>query len=155
LLGLTGLATLGLAVELAAERHWTQPIQFVAWGALVALAAATALLAGQTTPGRLRLARVLATAVLVSAVLGIWSHVVANYEAGPLDFQFAESWDGLTEPTRWWLALSKTVGPSPPFAPGALALAALGLLLATVQHPVLGPAEPSPPSGQPGPADRR
>jgi hypothetical protein len=34
-----------------------------------------------------------------------------------------------------WAAATKTVGPAPTFAPGALAEAALLLLLATVRHP--------------------
>jgi hypothetical protein len=155
LLALAGLTALGIAVELAADRHWTQPLQLVAWGALVALAAAIALLVGRATPRRIRLARLLAAAVLISAVLGIWGHVHANYEAGPLDFQFAESWDGLDEATRWWLALTKTVGPSPLFASGALAQAALCLLLASLRHPALGAGAPAPPACQSGPAERR
>jgi len=35
LLWLAVLTTLGVLVELAAERHWTQPIQFVAWGGAI------------------------------------------------------------------------------------------------------------------------
>jgi hypothetical protein len=138
LLGLAALTTLGIAVELAADRHWTQPLQLVAWGASVVLAAAIALLLGSTTRRRTRVAQFLALAVLLSGALGVWAHVAANYEAGPLDFQFADSWDSLAEATRWWLALSKTVGPAPPFAPGALGQAALCVLLATVRHPALG-----------------
>ena len=31
LLAIAGLTTLGIAVELALERHWTQPVQLIAW----------------------------------------------------------------------------------------------------------------------------
>jgi hypothetical protein len=84
-------------------------------------------------------------AVILSAVLGIWTNVYANYDAAPLDQRYSESWDSLSEATRWWLALSKTVGPSPPLAPGALAQAGLSLLLATLHHPALRRAQ-APPS---------
>ena len=86
----------------------------------------------------MRLARILAGAVLICAVWGIWEHVYANYDAGPLDFRYADRWESLTEMSRWWLAVSKTVGPSPPLAAGALAQASLCVLLATLRHPALG-----------------
>ena len=132
LLGLVALSALGIALELAAERHWTQPIQFVAWGALLALGIAVALLACAPSPARVRLARILAAAVVISAVLGTWAHIAANRDAGELDYRYANSWDQLPEVTRWWLALTKSVGPAPPFASGALAVAGLGALLATL-----------------------
>jgi hypothetical protein len=141
LLWLAALTTLGIATELALERHWTQPIQWVAWVATGALAVAIVLLARFPRRGRVRLARILAALVVLSALLGIWEHVYANYDAGSLDHRYADSWDGLTEPTRWWLALSKTVGPSPPLAPAALAQAGVIVLLATVRHPALSPAD--------------
>ena len=40
LLWLAGLTIAALALELAIERHWTQPVQWIAWGAL-ALAGAS------------------------------------------------------------------------------------------------------------------
>ena len=74
---------------------------------------------------------------MFSAIWGVWEHVYANYDAGVLDFAYADTWDGLTEPTRWWLAVTKTVGPSPPLAPGALAQASLAVLIASLRHPML------------------
>lgn len=139
LLWLAGLTTLGLAVELAAERHWTQPIQLVAWVAVGAVSIAVVLLAWSPSRRRVRLAQILAVMVVLSAVLGIWEHVYANYDSGALDRRYSESWDSLAEPVRWWLALSKSVGPSPPLAPGALAQAGLSVLLVTLRHPALGP----------------
>ena len=137
LLWLGGLTCAGLVVELAVERHWTQPIQLVAWGALGLVAVALFLAGRAPTRARLRIARALAAAVMLSALWGVWEHVYANYDAGPLDREYGERWDGLAEPTRWWLAVSKAVGPSPPLAPGALAQAGLCVLLVTVRHPVL------------------
>jgi hypothetical protein len=137
LLWLGALTSAGLVVELAVERHWAQPIQFVAWGALGVVAVAIAVVAWRPSRRRLRLAQILAVAVILSAGWGIWEHVEANYEAGPLDFRYADTWDGVPEITRWWLAASKTVGPSPPLAPGALAQASVCVLLATLRHPAL------------------
>jgi hypothetical protein len=137
LLWLAGLTVVGLTIELAAERHWTQPVQFVAWGALVVTVLAIGLVIGRSSPGRLKLARWLAIAVMISAGLGIWEHIDENHDSGELDQVYGETWDSLPAMTRWWLAASKTVGPSPPLAPGALAVAGFCVLLATTAHPAL------------------
>lgn len=137
LLGLALLTMLGIALELIIERHWTQPIMLVAWVALALLGLAVGLIWRAPSGGRVRAAQLLALVVLISAALGIREHIEANHEAGPLDYRYAQTWDGLSSPTRWWLAARKVVGPSPPLAPGALAQAALCLLLATARHPAL------------------
>jgi hypothetical protein len=137
LLWLGALTAAGIGIELAVERHWTQPIQWVAWGALALMAVALALMVGRPSRSRVRLARILSAVVIVSAVLGIWEHVEANHDAGELDYRYGETWETLPAAERWWLAISKTVGPSPPLAPGALAQASLCVLLATLRHPAL------------------
>jgi hypothetical protein len=137
ILGLGALTTLGIVVELGVERHWTQPLQVVAWLAAVALIVAIALLTRDPSRARVRLAQVLAVAVVLSAALGSAVHVYANYDAAPLDRRYEATWESLPEATRWWLALTKSVGPSPPLAPGALAQAGLCVLLATLRHPAL------------------
>jgi hypothetical protein len=134
LLWLAGLTNLGIAAELAIERHWTQPSQLVAWLAVAATLVAVWLVARPGTPGRLRLARVLSVVVVLSAVTGIAAHVYANFDAGPLDFRYGDQWDSLSLLEQCWLAVSKTVGPSPPLAPAALAEAAACVLLATVRR---------------------
>jgi hypothetical protein len=135
LLTLAGLTVVGLLVELAAERHWTQPIQFVAWAAVAVAALAIGLVLGTPSAGRLKLARWLAILVMVSAVFGIWEHVEENHDSGGLDRVYGDTWDSLPASTQWWLAVSKTVGPSPPLAPGALAQVGFCVLLATAGHP--------------------
>ena len=139
LLGLAALTTLALIVELAIERHWTQPAQLIAWAALALVALAIGLVQCRPSAGRVRLGQILAVLVIVSSALGIWQHVAANYDAGPLDFRYADTWETLPEMTRWWLAVTKTVGPSPLLAPGALAQAAMCVLLATLRHPIVHP----------------
>ena len=137
LLGLGALTTGGIAVELAVEHHWTSPSQLIAWVAVAGVAVALALLAGSPSRARVRVAQGLAVIVILGAVLGIWEHAASNYDAGELDFRYADTWESVPEPTRWWLAVSKTVGPSPPLAPGALAQASLCVLLASLRHPAL------------------
>lgn len=137
LLWLAALTTLGIAAELATARHWTQPIQFIAWGAVALVALAVALVARQPSAARVRGARVLALIVMASAGVGVWQHISANYEAGPLDYRYAQTWEGMTDLSRWWLAATESVGPSPPLAAGALAVTGFCVLLATVQHPAL------------------
>jgi hypothetical protein len=90
LLWLGALTTLGTTVELAAERHWTQPIMWLAWAAVVAVAGALALLAGHPPAARVRLARILAAVVIAIALVGIGEHVYANFDAGGLDRDYAK-----------------------------------------------------------------
>ena len=139
LLALAALTTVALGIELAAERHWTQPTQFVAWAALVVLLVAAGLVLGRSTSGRVQVARVLAVLVMVSGVFGIWEHIESNHDAGELDQVYSARWEMLPVATQWWLALTKTVGPSPPLAPGALAQAGACVLLATLRHPARRP----------------
>ena len=143
LLWVAAITCVGIAVELAVDRHWTQPTQLVAWAALAVSAVAIVLVAAARSAAPVRLGRVLAVVVMLSALLGVWEHVESNYDAGDLDFEYASSWETLSEPMRWWLAATKTVGPSPPLAPGALAQASLCVLLATLRHPALTPGEAS------------
>lgn len=137
LLGLAALTTLGIAVELYTEHHWTKRPQLIAWGALALVALAIALLIGHPSAERVRAAQIVAVIVATSAVIGVWQHITANYEAGPLDRRYAQTWESMSALSRWWLAARKGVGPSPPLAPGALAEAAFCVLLATLRHPAL------------------
>lgn len=136
LLALGALTGVGVALELITERHW-KGSQLLAWGALALAAVALGLLLGQPPARRVRVARLLAALVVATAAVGIWRHVVANYDAGPLDYRYAQSWFGMPALDRWWTAARKGVGPSPPLAPGALALIGLCALLATARHPAL------------------
>src|SRR4051794_28427717 len=128
LLGLAALTTIGITLELLTERHWTQPVQLIAWAALALLAVAIVLLLRQPSARQVRWARALAVLVVVSAAIGVWRHIVANYDAAPLDYRYAQTWSGMSALARWWLAARKGVGPSPPLAPGALAQAGFCVL---------------------------
>jgi len=145
LLALGGVTTAALVVELLAERHWSAGSQFVAW-IFVALGAVTLILAARaSTPRAIWLARILAVAVIAGAVFGVWEHIESNRDAGELDQVYSATWESLPASQQWWLAVSKTVGPSPPFAPAALAQAGFCTLLATVKHPALARRRDDPP----------
>ena len=81
--------------------------------------------------------RAIVVAVFVAAAFGVFEHIDANYDAGPLDFRYSAKWETMSTADRWWTAATNGVGPSPPLTPAVLAQAALCLGLATIQHPAL------------------
>ena len=134
LLALCGAGVLGTAVELAMLRHWTSALQLVPWAALVPVGIALAALIIRPDRTTVTAARAVALTVVAVAAFGIFEHVKANYDAGPLDRRYATRWDTMAEPSRWWTAASGGVGPSPALAPAVLAQAAACLALATAHH---------------------
>jgi hypothetical protein len=137
LLGLGAISILATATELVMLRHWTTFVQVIPFVVLGVLAVALALVAVQPVRARLQAGRVAAGASVLAALYGVYAHVSANYDAGPLDRDYSARWDGMSELARWWAAATGSVGPSPPVAPAALAFGALCLLLATLRHPAL------------------
>jgi hypothetical protein len=132
-----GIAIAGLAAELVIERHWGTPPRYIPWLALAALAWAAFRLWRDPTPRQIRAVRAVAILAIAAAGLGIAFHIIENYGAGPLDQKYSLAWDAMSEPERWWAAFSKSLGPAPTFAPGALALIGLLVLVATQRHPVM------------------
>jgi len=138
LFALAALSILATAVELAAERHWETFVQRIPWFALVIAAAALVLAATASAPGAIRAARLLAAVIAVFALIGVFKHVEANRESGPLDFRYSTTWDSMSPSSQWWKAASGAVGPSPVIAPLALANSAALIAAATLRHPALG-----------------
>ncbi|WP_433435556.1 hypothetical protein [Nonomuraea sp. CA-141351] len=132
LLALTAVGVLGAAFELATEQHWKSTEQLIPWGALALLGIAVLLMLVKDSPRLVAAVRLIALAVVVASAFGVYAHITANYDAGPLDQRYASTWDALPTLTRWWYALTKAVGPAPPLAPGMLGQSALMLLLATL-----------------------
>ncbi len=130
----------GTVVELAMQKHWTQAVQLVAWAALAALLVAVVLLLRPPTAASVRSARALAALVCVTALFGVWEHIEGNYDAGPLDARYADTWDSMSEASRWWVSAIQAVGPSPALAPGVLVVAALCVLVASIGLPTRGTA---------------
>lgn len=85
-----------------------------------------------------------AFAAIAAAGFGIALRINENYSAGPLDQTYSLIWDTMSEPQRRWAAFSKSLGPEPTFAPGALALIGLLVLVAAQRHPVLSRASTAP-----------
>ncbi len=141
LLALTLIGIAATAFELSTEHHWNGLEQLIPWFALAALTAALVL---AVLPGRgaQLLATVLVLVVLGASLYGVVDHVTVNYNSGPLDQRFADSWESLSATQRWWYAATKEVGPSPPLAPGMLAQTALLLLLATLMRRKRAKPEP-------------
>jgi hypothetical protein len=142
-LGFAAISTVGTAVELAAERHWGTAVRLIPWYATAALTVGLVLLVAVPRSLVVRLVRVIAVAVAITGLIGIYEHVHENYIAGPLDYRYTEKWPTMSFTSRWWAALSKTVGPAPILAPGILIQAAAFLFLATHNHPALRASRPT------------
>ena len=127
----------GLLAELLVERHWGTPVRYVPWLCLAALAWSVWRLWRGASAGHIRAARILAGASALGGVVGIALHINENYTAGPLDQKYSLIWDSMSEAERWWAAFSKSLGPAPTFAPAALILLALLVIVATQRHPAL------------------
>lgn len=154
LLALTAAVAAGTTVELAMHRHWNDLLQAVPFAGLAVVAAGAAVAAAGRGRAALVTGRVAALVVAAVGVFGVYEHVTSNYEAGPLDFRYTERWPAMSEPERWWAAATGEVGPSPPLAPGILALAGACLGLALMGRAPLHPGardhEHSVATGEPG-----
>jgi hypothetical protein len=135
LAGIAGLGSAGTALELALARHWGDLYQWMPWPAVVLMLAATAVMLRSPGPRAVRWVRTACVLVCAVAALGVLRHVVSNYQTAPLDAVYGLKWESMSQPARWWAAASGAVGPSPALAPGALAMTALCLLLATWRYP--------------------
>jgi hypothetical protein len=130
-LALAALGTGTTALELATLRHWNGFEQVIPWAASGLLGAGVLIVFVASDRGAAA-ARLIGVVVLIAAGYGLVSHVRANENAGALDRRYETTWRTTSAVTRWWKALSGDVGPSPTFAPAALAFAAFCLAFATV-----------------------
>jgi hypothetical protein len=122
---------LGACAELAMLHHWQTPGQFVPWAVLglLLLAAAAWLTRRSTTT-----ARILQGTAVVAAIgsaFGIYQHVSANLDAGPLSGRFTGKWESMSAMSHLWAAATGSVGASPVLAPGMVGLAGVLLWLST------------------------
>jgi hypothetical protein len=131
-LALGAFSTIATAIELALERHWQSGTQLIPWASLAVVLIALAMVARARSVSTVKIARWLAIAVMLTAFFGVWQHIEANFDSGELDQRYSAVWETLPATTRWWLAISKSVGPSPPLAPAATAYAAVCVLIATI-----------------------
>ncbi len=82
-------------------------------------------------------AQVLLLAACLVALVGLGFQLNENLRAGPLDRDYADRWDSMSQIERRIAAGTGDVGPAPTLAPGALAQIGGLLLLASIGHPAL------------------
>ena len=128
---LAGLGTVGTAAELALDRHWHGVWQLLPWVALGGIVLALAALLVRQTAATVWLARTCAAVAIAMAVVGVWRHADANYEAAPLDFRYADRWETMSGSERWLEVAKGSVGPSPMLASGVLLYIGVALAAAT------------------------
>lgn len=129
-LTLTTLA--GLAAELAYSRHWGSLEQRIPWACVAIVAVALWLVSPVRSAAGLTAARALIIAVFLASLFGVWEHIKANHDAGPLDFKYATTWHTFSGARQWWMAISGGVGPAPPLVPLAMVLAAALVWICTL-----------------------
>lgn len=130
LLALGMASAVFVAAELTSLRHWSESVQVVPFAvvALVLMSGAVLAVAGGTFGvWQARLAGLVAA---VAAVFGLCEHVLANLDTGVLNSRY--DWNALSGSEHVWLAVSGSVGASPPLAPLALGFAGLLLGLSTL-----------------------
>jgi len=81
LLLLVVLSVVGTALALAFDRHWQSPLQMLPWIVLGIISIAWIALVVRQTRATIWLARGVAVLAIVVAVLGVWQHIDANYNA--------------------------------------------------------------------------
>ena len=135
LLALAVGAVVVTAAELAFLQHWDGTLQLLPWVALVAAALGVLLLVVRPSRGGVRVARILGAICLVLGVVGVYFHILSNYDSGVLDFRYTAAWPTMPDLDRWWLAATGGVGPTPPLAAASLSFAALLVLLASIRMP--------------------
>ncbi|MEZ4501291.1 MAG: hypothetical protein R3C39_01560 [Dehalococcoidia bacterium] len=129
---LGGLGLVGTAAQLALDRHWDSTEQLIPWVGVALNIVAFGLVLRRPGTRRAFAARGLAIVVFVIAAVGVWRHANANYEAGPLDRNYTDRWESMSETDRWFRATVQSVGPAPTLAAGALAETALAVLIASM-----------------------
>ena len=128
---LAGVGTIGTAAELALDRHWHDVWQLLPWVALGGIVLALAALLVLRTATTVWFARTCAAVAIAMAIVGVWRHADANYEAAPLDFRYADRWETMSESERWLEVVKGSVGPSPMLASGVLLYIGVALGAAT------------------------
>ncbi|MFN8540111.1 MAG: hypothetical protein U0232_21845 [Thermomicrobiales bacterium] len=130
------MTTLGLVLGLITEHHW-KGTQLIAWG-LLALGALRPQGSCSALPRRGASSRATRRDARDRRRGG--RHLAAHRRQPQRRAARLSLYPDLGRHValaQWWTAAREGVGPSPPLAPGALALVGLCILLATVRHPAL------------------
>lgn len=141
LLLIAAFSLLSLTLELVFLRHWGET-RTIVWLGIAALASSLGLLVVRPDRTRVRVGQGLALAACFVALVGLGFHLSENLNAGPLDRNYADRWDSMSQVEQLIAAGTGDVGPAPTLAPGALAQIGALLLLASIGHPGLKRDEP-------------
>jgi hypothetical protein len=133
ILFVAAISLAGLTLELAFLRHWGDT-RTIVWLGILALSLALLLIVIRPNRSRIRMAQLLAITAGLVAIIGVGYHTIENLNAGPLDRDYADRWETMSDVDQLIAATTGEVGPAPTLAPGALAEIAALLLLATIGH---------------------
>ncbi len=126
------ISILSVAVALAYERHWEEFWQLVPWPSLVLSGLALVALVLRTSRATIRIARIVAVLVLVTALLGIWRHFDHNYGTAVMDQDYADRWGEMPVVERVWTVANGSVGHVPVPAAGAMVPVGVTLWMTTL-----------------------
>ena len=126
------ISILSVAVALAYERHWEEFWQLMPWATLVLSGLALVALVLRTSRATIRIARIVAVLVLVTALLGIWRHFDHNYVTAVMDQDYADRWGEMPVVERVWTVANGSVGHVPVPAAGALVPVGVTLWMTTL-----------------------
>lgn len=126
------ISILSVAVALAYERHWEEFWQVVPWATLVLSGLALVALVLRTSRATIRIARIVAVLVLVTALLGLWRHFDHNYVTAVMDQDYADRWEDMPVVERVWTVANGSVGHVPVPAAGALVPVGVTLWMTTL-----------------------
>ncbi len=123
------LSTVGIATELILLEHYENPWQWAPLALLGLGLVASGALAVAAEPARVRALRVVASAQVLAAAIGIFLHVRSNVE---FELELRPTVGGRE------LVVETLRGAIPALAPGAMAQLGLLGLLVCFRHPALG-----------------
>lgn len=126
------ISILSVALALAYERHWEEFWQLAPWATLVLSGLALAALVLRTSRATIRIARIVAVLVLVSALLGTWRHFDHNYSTAVLDQDYSNRWEEMSVVDRVWTVANGSAGHVPVPAAGALVPVGVTLWMTTL-----------------------
>jgi hypothetical protein len=111
-------------------RHWHGPGQLVPWAVLAMLLLAAAAWLVRRSAATARVLQGTAVVAAVGSAFGIYEHLSANLDSGPLSGRYAAGWESMSAMSQLWTAATGSVGAAPLLAPGMVGLAGVLLWLA-------------------------
>jgi hypothetical protein len=102
----------------------------VPWAVLAVLLLAAGAWLVRRCAATARLLQATAVLTVLGSAFGIYEHISANVDAGPLSGRYAGRWESMSAMSQLWTAATGSVGAAPLLAPGMVGLAGVLLWLA-------------------------